>query len=91
VPEWVLDAGLSAASEVVPMAKSAEAEKARRAGTVWAEAAQAVGRFHISRRIGHSLRVVDRITCRTLSMQVPEHPQVCLGKLLALEFPTLEL
>jgi hypothetical protein len=89
--ELVLDAGLSAASEVVPAARLVEAEEALRTGTVWAETAQGVGRFHICRRIGRSLRVVDRITCRTLPMQVPEHPQVCLGRLLALEFSTLEL
>ena len=89
--ERILDAGLSSASEVVPAARLVEAEEARRTGTVWAEEVQAVGRFHICRRIGRSLRVVDRITCRTLPMQVPEHPQVCLGRLPALELPPSEL
>ena len=53
--ERILDAGLSAASEVVPAARSAEAEEARRTGTLWREEVQAVGRSRICRRISHSL------------------------------------
>jgi hypothetical protein len=75
VPERVLDAGPSAASEVVPTAKSAEAEEAPRTSTVWAEEVREAELFRICRRICRGSRVGGRRTCRTSSTQVPREAQ----------------